>query len=450
LQPEAVAKIPRPSLPGNPFVVVVNGERIYLGLFTTSVGSAPFAVPTILVDHRSYETNQPSDTIVIDRAYPSPSFGVGPDPRGDPRIKAALKALHKLAGDESSCSPSSLEPSIAAPSGAIAGEKAKPSFGIFMPKLDVYTRTKDVTDRINTYLYHSKPGEIPLAAYPIITEDDLESYDWETHTMHLKHSLWSKVLQPQMGGLPFVVVVDGTPLFIGTFWSSLSSFGPPPVPIIAWDYQKKSDGIQISGAAEVADIERLKKVLEKLGKLKNNISDAQILQFHNTIKNQISLFETNKTVESVRQMEDLANLLSVARSDNRIELTTTWFDILQMIDANITNNNRTITWHIIPPRDGTNGIQYPAGIAPEALKDPVARSNYEAAIKINNELIQNNNFQVALHTLEERASRSAEKYLKSHYALSKEDKEELKVILEKHALSPDRKKRIVEMFGLDK
>lgn len=100
LKPEALARIPRPPVEGVPFIVVVNGERIYLGAFTTGESSMTFGVPHIMVDRASLVTNQPPDTLVVERAYPSPSFGVGPDPRGDQRIKTALTALHKLKNAE--------------------------------------------------------------------------------------------------------------------------------------------------------------------------------------------------------------------------------------------------------------------------------------------------------------------------------------------------------------
>jgi len=67
-----------------------------LGAFTISLSSMSFAVPSIMVDGRVMATNRAPDILVIDRAYPGPSFGVGPDPRGNPRIKAARAALHKL------------------------------------------------------------------------------------------------------------------------------------------------------------------------------------------------------------------------------------------------------------------------------------------------------------------------------------------------------------------
>jgi len=109
LGPEALARIPQPPVEGTPFIVVVNGERIYLGAFTTGESSMTFGVPQIMVDRRSLVTNQPPDILVIERAYPSPSFGVGPDPRGDQRIKTALAALHKLKNDAALGSSASRE-----------------------------------------------------------------------------------------------------------------------------------------------------------------------------------------------------------------------------------------------------------------------------------------------------------------------------------------------------
>jgi len=96
LTPEAIARIPRPPVKGTAFVVVANDERIYLGVFTTSLSSMSFAVPSITVDGPPLATNSAPNTLVIEQAYPQPSFGIGTDPRGDPRIKTALAALHKL------------------------------------------------------------------------------------------------------------------------------------------------------------------------------------------------------------------------------------------------------------------------------------------------------------------------------------------------------------------
>jgi hypothetical protein len=101
LKPEAFARIPTIApVRGTPFVVVADGQRIYLGGFMTPISSFVLAVPSIMVGPSVSLPNIPTNILVIDRAYPSPSFGVGPDPRGDPRIKSALKALRKLKNDD--------------------------------------------------------------------------------------------------------------------------------------------------------------------------------------------------------------------------------------------------------------------------------------------------------------------------------------------------------------
>lgn len=96
LRREALARIPRPPVAGTPFVVVAHGDRVYLGVFMTMASSRSLAVPAIVVDRYVLDPTQARDTLVIERSYPTPTFGVGPDPRGDERIKAALTALQKL------------------------------------------------------------------------------------------------------------------------------------------------------------------------------------------------------------------------------------------------------------------------------------------------------------------------------------------------------------------
>jgi hypothetical protein len=160
---------------------------------------------------------------------------------------------------------------------AAAAEGVKqPRFGIYMPKLDVYTPTMDVTERVIAYQRTSKPDEIPLAEFPIISDEDLLSYDWETHTLELHKSRWFMIRQPSSHGIPFVVVVDGTPIYVGSFWSEYSSI-PSSVPTIMWDGRQTSKTMTIgpgSRATTSADRddprsnEKLKQVLKELGKLK--------------------------------------------------------------------------------------------------------------------------------------------------------------------------------------
>lgn len=91
----SVANVPRPPVQGLGFVVVANGERIYPGVFTTSISSFSFALPNIGYEEIG-RAGQGMSTLTIDRGYPTASFGAGPDPRSDERIRTALAEGGKL------------------------------------------------------------------------------------------------------------------------------------------------------------------------------------------------------------------------------------------------------------------------------------------------------------------------------------------------------------------
>ncbi len=150
-------------------------------------------------------------------------------------------------------------------------------FGIFMPREDVLSRTPDVEERIRLYL-QSKPGEIPLAKDPLISDRDIESYDWNTHTLAVDASVIQRIHAPLVWGTPFVVVADGEPVYVGAFYT-LASSQSCPVPVILTDRflnRTNSLVIQRAYAAAAADLvandprsdARIKNALQALGKLK--------------------------------------------------------------------------------------------------------------------------------------------------------------------------------------
>jgi acetyl esterase/lipase len=158
---------------------------------------------------------------------------------------------------------------------ARAEEPTKPKFGIYLPKLDVYSATPDVRARVIDYLRTTDPSEIPLADHPVLTEAGLESYDWDNHTLHLRpgHNLWLTVRPPGTGGVPFVVVVENEPIYVGAFWTIFSSV-PASAPVILWDDERKSNTLSIQPGFPAAIPDRkhdprahqkLKRVLEDLG-----------------------------------------------------------------------------------------------------------------------------------------------------------------------------------------
>jgi hypothetical protein len=96
LRPEALKRLPRPPVEGTPFVVVVNGERIYPGAFYTMLSSIPCSTPVIVVNRRAQSEAAAEDVVLIERAYPVQS-AKEEDLRSDKRVKDALVKLKKLA-----------------------------------------------------------------------------------------------------------------------------------------------------------------------------------------------------------------------------------------------------------------------------------------------------------------------------------------------------------------
>lgn len=75
---------------GRGFVVVANGVRCYQGALWRIIWSSSYPHPVILIDSPS--TNR----VTIGRAYPTPAFAKGEDPRCDKRIYDVLKRKDKL------------------------------------------------------------------------------------------------------------------------------------------------------------------------------------------------------------------------------------------------------------------------------------------------------------------------------------------------------------------
>jgi hypothetical protein len=77
------------------FAITIAGKTIYEGKLTTSVSSISLSTPVILVDPPSIDPQQSS--IRIQLGYPTADFFRGQDPRGDARLRTALRATGKLA-----------------------------------------------------------------------------------------------------------------------------------------------------------------------------------------------------------------------------------------------------------------------------------------------------------------------------------------------------------------
>lgn len=101
----------------------------------------------------------------------------------------------------------------------------------------------------------SQLAELPLAAEPVLTDRDLLSYHWRKHQLELKPDfhLDRSVAQVPVDGLPFVVIADDQRVYLGAFWTPISSqaanipvimvpFTAPNQIQIVLGYPKQSNG----------------------------------------------------------------------------------------------------------------------------------------------------------------------------------------------------------------
>ncbi len=141
--------------------------------------------------------------------------------------------------------------------------------GRVSPNFEIYlVDTPKLGDVIDTTL-----SDIPVQSEPLLTEEDLVIYDWSEHILSLTPEGAKKFpSQIPLDGLPFVVMAKGERIYLGAFWTPISSLYIPELPIIMMP--SDSTTIQIlysSTSGQVIDPRnnsKLYTVLKETGKLK--------------------------------------------------------------------------------------------------------------------------------------------------------------------------------------
>lgn len=130
---------------------------------------------------------------------------------------------------------------------------------------------------------------LELEAQPLITDGDVQGYDICSHrltltpegTVRIREFLEDNSHQIGVFGRPFVVVVGDTPIYLGAFWSMVSSiaFDNPTIMVeqlSAEDYRIAhiEPGYPGSALTDRRDDDRIRQVLLSLGKLDDTCSGA--------------------------------------------------------------------------------------------------------------------------------------------------------------------------------
>lgn len=106
---------------------------------------------------------------------------------------------------------------------ACAGaEQAKPRFALYLVKTQ-----------------HADLAATKLESRPLLTEQDVVSYDWQTHALTLTEAGVKKLrsVQVEVFGKRFVIVADGRRCYKGALWTQLSSISHDR-PVIEVDDQE--------------------------------------------------------------------------------------------------------------------------------------------------------------------------------------------------------------------
>ena len=101
----------------------------------------------------------------------------------------------------------------------------------------IFSDAGNGADRFDAMRPEDYPVEgLILAREPLLTDADLLAYDRQRNTMHLKSGVLDRLPKPSVWGVPFAVVAEGNPLFLGAFWTGASSYSAnmPTISLDRW------------------------------------------------------------------------------------------------------------------------------------------------------------------------------------------------------------------------
>jgi hypothetical protein len=106
-------------------------------------------------------------------------------------------------------------------------ESTEPSTSI--PKFAFYKLADSTITAHQAWTFHV--DSVSLFPTPFLTENDLTSYNWSTHSFTARSNIDTMFSQlrwlgGKSSGVPFVVVANGSRIYIGAFWWAYSSSIP--------------------------------------------------------------------------------------------------------------------------------------------------------------------------------------------------------------------------------
>ena len=136
-----------------------------------------------------------------------------------------------------------------------------------------------------------------------------------------------------------------------------------------------------------------------------------------------------------------AQWVRIRREDVQVRLHA-WGRLLDAIDPNWDPNdpNNQFVRNVAPPRN----TRMPAGVTPEAIKDPILRGEYEAAIEKNKQKLEEWNKQYRARMWLDGFPETTEQYIVAAYSTPPYDTDELKQLLERYSVEEQTSLKIID------
>ena len=162
----------------------------------------------------------------------------------------------------------------------------------------------------------------------------------------------------------------------------------------------------------------------------------------------IKAFEKENEPERLReasmQLEDVnlrVEYVANKRKKVRAECLMFWLVILRTIDRNMDESfdpEKVPEMSVMPPKTKA-GVQYPPGADPALIDDPQAREEYEKAVKENRANQEKYLLQTEFRELNEHIPGKVDSFVRSAFAHSEEDRNEVRTAIDRIIESESRK-----------
>ncbi|MBU1862553.1 MAG: hypothetical protein KKH94_02680 [Candidatus Omnitrophica bacterium] len=169
------------------------------------------------------------------------------------------------------------------------------------------------------------------------------------------------------------------------------------------------------------------------------------------ILNSLGMFDKSEDIQIliqiINEMEALYNLQepdSKEWPEVRKAEADLWFRVLQSVRKKI---NRDYDFDNPPQINIAPPGPYPSGTAPESIKEPEIRKEYEKAIAKNEAITKRYNFQYKLRDIEKKLSRKMEDLLVRAYSKAPQSSAELIKYFEKYNVEQETRTRILKRIN---